>query len=149
MDENLKAFILEAKANQMKCDCSTDDESGAIKFSHTRSGYEFYAHGYSGKSSFSAIETVLKDGKPVWSMTYSGSTSKEIDNELFGFLAQCLKIGNETGCLRGPMNMSINDYSYSFYYEPPCGKTKIAREQVFGNDKAIIRTIILINENFD
>ncbi|WP_298276204.1 DUF5680 domain-containing protein [Ferroplasma sp.] len=86
---------------------------GSMEFNF-RDGIMEYRDIYFGMLSFSGIETVYSNGKPVWGMVYSGGvTDDTVDTpRIYKFLKQSLYMVSNEAPFRGPKSYSDGVYIY-------------------------------------
>lgn len=117
---DLLEFLLDAKRNTY---AATGDEAsvtiplldGAKQLEFT-SGEWLYRDIYFGMVNFSGQETVYKNEKPVWAMSYSGGMigeqSSQISQKTYSFLRDALKLVSNEHPFRGPREYVSDGLSY-------------------------------------
>ena len=91
---------------------------GGNKFTFVERDLE-YQDVYYGFNPFIGQETVIRQGKVVWIMNYSGKTSLERDEavQLYSFLRMALRNSSAEMPMRGPSDFEESNYKYSNKYE--------------------------------
>ena len=119
--DDLAAFLIEAKRRTY---AGLDDDAtiavsllaGSKQLEHRAAPYA-YRDIYFGMGFFVGQETVAKDDRVVWSMSYSGGARPEISDRtqllaIYGFLRQALlRVGGDRP-YRGPPIFTAGDMTY-------------------------------------
>ena len=116
MDTELTEFIVAAKrATYAAVDEGGEQQSsdGAKKFEYSRGGLH-YQDVYYGSTDFAGQETVFKQGKPAWAMSYYGATLDRTEtDELYAFLKAALKEVTKEAPYRGRARLASDVLEYS------------------------------------
>ena len=109
-------FIVRAKKQSYASSSGTMEPriSGSKEFI-IREGAMEYRDNYFGVLSFNGIETVYRNGAPVWGMVYSGAVIDDtVDtNGIYKFLKKCLYLVSEEAPFRGPKSYAEGNYLYN------------------------------------
>lgn len=116
----LARFLLDAKRNSY---AGLDDNASILnpllkdsKQLEWKDEDWFYRDVYYGMSLFTGMEVVYYQGKPIWSMSYSGGTQSDVKAEetkiIYTFLRPALMKAPVEFPVRGPATFSKNNLSY-------------------------------------
>lgn len=120
-EKQLIKFLLQAKRSTYAA--QGDDASvtpllaGSFQLEYQQ-GELFYRDHYFGMKYFIGQEVVEIDGKPQWSMVYSGGiisphVSDQQIGQIYQFLREALLRGDEVYLFRGPRSYQAGDFLYT------------------------------------
>lgn len=118
-------FLIEAKKQTYAAqgdDASVTPLLPGSKQLEYHKGFYSYRDVYYGLAFFAGQETVEYEGKPIWTMVYSGgpldpSADKETVKAVYSFLRQALSLVDEETIYRGPRHYVDGDWEFRNEYE--------------------------------
>ncbi|UCG95505.1 MAG: hypothetical protein JSV92_00430 [archaeon] len=141
--KELAKFLVEAKKKTYAAEGKEiEPERKGFKELEYKKGKWYYRDSYTGFFLAPGQELVRYDGKPVWSMSYSGGMKEEFHDDIefaketFAFLKKALAGVEESRPFRGPERLEEGEFLYVDESEGDIKQFK-GTEKIFYNDKEV------------
>jgi len=108
----LAAFLVEAKRATYASGASPASEESSETVYRYQSGGFAYEDRFVGSLGFVGRETATYDGRPIWAMSYHGSTSPDASEDMPAFLKAALSLVAVEAPFRGPLSYTEAERLY-------------------------------------
>jgi len=146
--KELTEFLVKAKVETYAGDgAEVDSQRPGFKELEFIEGEWEYRDSYSGFYMAPGQEIVRFEGKPIWSMAYSGGITKKYQGnfdfakQIFEFLKKALKLVDKNKPYRGPDNFKEGDYEYVSRVEGDVSWFK-------GNEKILFKGEVVFKQDY-